>query len=113
MKNSAIKIVRFLFNKKNVNKLKNNLNKKTVLLAILAILILSIFIYFLRPMFFKYDSYKQVFEKKVYDLVKIETKSPAFSIAGPEVTFISVPLSFAITLANVVFPSPGGPYSKT
>ncbi len=74
MKNSAIKIVRFLFNKKNVNKLKNNLNKKTVSLAILALLILSIFIYFLRPMFFNYDSYKQVFEKKVYGLVKTETK---------------------------------------
>ncbi len=37
------------------------------------------------------------------------TKSPAFSIAGPDVLFKWTPISFAITKAKVVLPKPGGP----
>ena len=39
--------------------------------------------------------------------------SPGFAMAGPEVTFRLTPISLAMMPANVVFPSPGGPYSKT
>ena len=45
--------------------------------------------------------------------VKIAAKSAPFSIAGPDVTLICAPSSFAITCASVVLPKPGGPYNKT
>ena len=45
--------------------------------------------------------------------VKIDAKSPARSIAGPDVCRKFTPSSFAIIAAKVVLPSPGGPYSKT
>src|SRR5574344_242302 len=41
--------------------------------------------------------------------VKMEARSPTFSIAGPDVIFICLFVSFAIRLASVVFPSPGRP----
>ena len=44
---------------------------------------------------------------------RIATKSPCFSIAGPEVTRMFTPISFATIPARVVLPSPGGPYSNT
>ena len=40
-------------------------------------------------------------------------KSPGFSNTGPEVTLKPTCSSLAIILANVVFPNPGGPCSKT
>ena len=42
-------------------------------------------------------------------LVRIAAKSPAFSMAGPEVIRIFTSISLAIMPASVVFPSPGGP----
>ena len=45
--------------------------------------------------------------------VSIAARSAPFSIAGPDVTLICAPSSFAITCASVVLPSPGGPYNKT
>src|ERR1043165_5737845 len=39
--------------------------------------------------------------------------SPAFSIAGPAVERSSAPISFAMMLASVVLPKPGGPVSST
>src|SRR5699024_2297376 len=43
----------------------------------------------------------------------IAAKSPALSIAGPEVERNSTSISFAIIAANVVLPSPGGPNNNT
>ena len=40
-------------------------------------------------------------------------KSPALSIAGPDVILKFTPISLAIILASVVFPRPGGPYKST
>ena len=34
-------------------------------------------------------------------------------MAGPLVVFIPTSNSFAMTIAKVVFPKPGGPYNKT
>ena len=45
--------------------------------------------------------------------VSIATRSPGFSIAGPEVIRIFTPISFAMTAANVVLPRPGGPCRST
>ena len=41
--------------------------------------------------------------------VSIAARSPALSMAGPDVILISTPSSLAIMPARVVFPSPGGP----
>ena len=43
---------------------------------------------------------------------KIAAKSPDFVIKGPDVILIFDFISLAIIWANVVFPKPGGPYSK-
>ena len=45
--------------------------------------------------------------------VSSAAKSPAFSMAGPDVILIFEFISFDIIFASVVFPSPGGPYNKT
>jgi len=42
-------------------------------------------------------------------LVRIDAKSPIFSMAGPEVTFIWAFMSFDTRCARVVLPKPGGP----
>ena len=44
---------------------------------------------------------------------KIAAISPGLAIAGPDVIFKCVPISFAIIPANVVFPRPGGPKKST
>ena len=41
--------------------------------------------------------------------VSIAARSPARSMAGPDVILISTPISLAIIPASVVLPSPGGP----
>src|SRR5215470_14824452 len=45
--------------------------------------------------------------------VRRAAMSPAFSIAGPAVERSSAPISFAMMLASVVLPKPGGPVSST
>ena len=44
--------------------------------------------------------------------LSMATKSPAFSIAGPDVCFKFTPISLAITNAIVVLPKPGGPNKR-
>ena len=46
---------------------------------------------------------------KSFRLVRMAARSPGRSIAGPDVIFMLTPISFAMMLASVVFPSPGGP----
>ena len=41
--------------------------------------------------------------------VNMAAKSPCLSTAGPEVILRLHPISFAMAIANVVFPNPGGP----
>ena len=75
MKTSAIKIVQSLFNKKNVNKLKNNLNKKTISLAVIILFVLITSSYFIRPVFFDYKlGNKKVIEKKIKNIFKMDAK---------------------------------------
>src|ERR1700686_1556793 len=45
-------------------------------------------------------------------LVNKPASSPAFSITGPLVFFTFTPIAFAMMLASVVFPKPGGPLSR-
>src|SRR5438105_10548963 len=46
-------------------------------------------------------------------LVRMPARSPLRSSAGPLVTWICAPSSFAMTCARLVFPSPGGPQKRT
>ena len=52
MKTSASKILKFWLNKLKLNKSGNYLNKQTILISIIGIIILTTFLYFLRPVFF-------------------------------------------------------------
>ena len=75
MKTSAIKIVQSLFNKKNVNKLKNNLNKETIPLGVIILFVLITSSYFIRPIFFDYKlGNKKVIEKKIKNTFKMDAK---------------------------------------
>ena len=47
-----------------------------------------------------------------FRFVMIAARSPALSTAGPDVVLMFTPISAATMFASVVFPSPGGPYSK-
>ena len=44
--------------------------------------------------------------------VKMPARSPGLSSTGPEVTLKPTPSSLAMMLLSVVFPSPGGPWSR-
>ena len=48
-----------------------------------------------------------------FRLVTMPTRSPGFSIAGPDVARMGTPISLAMTCASVVLPRPGGPCSST
>jgi|ETN02SMinimDraft_4_1059925.scaffolds.fasta_scaffold39689_2 hypothetical protein len=75
MKSSAIKTVQSLFNKKNVNKLKNSLNKKTISLAVIILFVLITSSYFIRPIFFDYKlDNKKIIEKKIKNTFKMDAK---------------------------------------
>ena len=65
MENSAIKIARSLFNKKNVNNFKRHLNKKTISMGISALFLLIATIYFIRPIFINYNLQTKIIEKKI------------------------------------------------
>ncbi len=65
MKTSASKILKFWLNKLKLNKSGNYLNKQTILISIIGIIILTTFLYFLRPVFFDYNYNKKVFENKI------------------------------------------------
>ena len=67
MKNSAFKIIKSWLNKTNFHQLKNslNLNKEKIFLSIPIILVLLIFFYFLRPLYFDYEIGKKNLEDKI------------------------------------------------
>ena len=74
MENSAIKIARSLFNKKNVNNFKRNLNKKTISIGISALFLLIATSYFIRPIFINYGSEIKIIEKKINTHFKLDSE---------------------------------------
>jgi len=74
MENSAIKIARSLFNKKNVNNFKRNLNKKTISIGISALFLLIATSYFIRPIFINYGSETKIIEKKINTHFKLDSE---------------------------------------
>ena len=74
MKNSAIKIVRYMLNKKNYEKLNQYLNKKTIFTSIALFFLLVTSIYLIKPYFYNYDSNKNIFENKIKKEFEIDIK---------------------------------------
>ena len=74
MQNSATKIIKFILNKKNVEKLYRNLSKQTVIPIILLSVLLIFSYYFLKPYFYKYNSNIKVIEKKIKEEFKLDIK---------------------------------------
>ena len=65
MQNSATKIIKFILNKKNVEKLYKKLSKQTVIPLILLSFLFIFSYYFFKPYFYDYNSNKKVIEKKI------------------------------------------------
>ena len=74
MKNSAIKIVRSTFNKKNYEKLNLYLNKKTIFTSIILFFVIITSIYLIKPYFYNYNLNKDVFENKIKKEFEIDLK---------------------------------------
>ena len=74
MRSSVFKIIKSRLNKRNFYKLKNQLNKKTILIGILIIFVLAVFSYLVRPLYFNYQAEKENFESKIYNDFKIKSK---------------------------------------
>ena len=74
MKNSAIKIVRSTFNKKNYEKLNQYLNKKTIFTSIILFFLIVTSIYLIKPYFYNYNLNKDIFENKIKKEFEIDLK---------------------------------------
>ena len=73
MKTSAIKILQSYFNKKNTNNIKKIVNAKKLAIGSIAIFIIIILAYLLRPIFFDYELEKQVLKNKIDNHLKLQT----------------------------------------
>ena len=65
MQNSATKIIRYILNKKNVEKLYKKASKQTLIPLILLTVLFIFSYYFLKPYFYNYDLNTKVIEKKI------------------------------------------------
>jgi len=74
MKNPAIKIIRSFLNRKNINNLKKFINTRNLVVGAIVITIIIILSYFLRPVFFNYESNKEIFERKINGYLEIQSK---------------------------------------
>ena len=74
MKTSAFKFAKFWINKIDFYSLKKYLNKKTISISIGIFLLLIIFTYLLRPVFFDYDLKKGIIQDKIKNNFKLNAK---------------------------------------
>ena len=74
MENSAIKIIRSIFSKRNVDKFKRHLNKKTILIANLTLFFLIFTFYLIKPAFFNYNAELKNIEKKINTHFNLDVK---------------------------------------
>ena len=74
MKTSAIKIVQSYFNKKNINNLKKFINARNIIIGVVAFFVITTVYYLLRPAFFDYESNKGIFEKKIGNYLKADSR---------------------------------------
>ena len=74
MKTSAIKIVQSYLNKKNINNIKKFINRRNLIIGSFLAIIILLLSYLLRPVFFDYESNKEVFKKKIDNHLKVQSK---------------------------------------
>ena len=115
MQNSATKIIKFILNKKNVEKLYKNLSKQTVIPLILLSVLFIFSYYFLKPYFYKYDSNIKVIEKKIKGEFKLDIKingkisysflpSPRIKIKKSELNFNNKKNPILLEEINILIP---------
>ncbi len=74
MQNSATKIIKFILNKKNVEKLYKKLSKQTVIHLIFLSFLFIFSYYFFKPYFYDYNSNTKIIEKKIKQEFKLDIK---------------------------------------
>ena len=115
MQNSATKIIKFILNKKNVEKLYKNLSKQTVIPLILLSVLFIFSYYFLKPYFYEYNSSIKVIEKKIKEEFKLDIKingkisydflpSPRIKIKKSNLIFESQKNSVFLEEINLLIP---------
>ena len=115
MQNSATKIIKFILNKKNVEKLYKNLSKQTVIPLILLSVLFIFSYYFLKPYFYKYNSNIKVIEKKIKGEFKLDIKingkisysflpSPRIKIKKSELNFNNKKNPILLEEINILIP---------
>ena len=73
MKTSAIKIVQSYLNKKNINNLKEFINIRNIIISVIILVVIIPLSYLLKPIFFDYESNREVFEKKISNYLKVQS----------------------------------------
>ena len=115
MQNSATKIIKFIFNKKNVEKLYKNLGKQTVIPLILLSVLFIFSYYFFKPYFYNYNSNIKIIEKKIKEEFKLNIKingkisynflpSPRIKIKKSELNFNSKKNPILLEEINILIP---------
>ncbi len=101
MQNSAIKIIKYILNKKNVEKLYQKASKQRVIPLILISVLLIFSYYFLKPYLYNYNSNTKLIEKKIKEEFKLDLKitgkisynlfpSPRIQIKKSNLSFVTL-----------------------
>ena len=67
------KIVQSYLNKKNINNLKKFINTRNLIIGTVAFTIVIILSYLLRPVFFDYESNKEILKEKINNYLKVQS----------------------------------------
>ena len=73
MKTLNIKIVTSYLNKKNINNLKKLINTRNLIIGTVVFTIVIILSYLLRPVFFDYESNKEILKEKINNYLKVQS----------------------------------------
>ena len=106
MKSSASKVIKSWLNKVNNYKTAKIYRKKIILIGILSVFLLLIFSYFLRPIYFDYDTKKQLVQNKINDSFKLSTEIKGdifFSfLPSPRIILNNINLDFGKSKNNII-----------
>ena len=98
MKTSAIKMVQAYLNKKNINNLKKFANTRIIIIGIVAFVVIIAAYYISKPIFFNYESSKEIFEKKISNYLKTNSKIKGdisyYFFPSPRITVKNLELNF-------------------
>ena len=104
MKTSAYKFVKLWINKIDFYSAKKYLNKKTIPLSVGIFFIILILVYLLRPLYFDYDTKREVLQDKIKSVFKLNAKingKISYRILpSPKIVFENVNLNFEDSTKN-------------